>query len=61
MRMRASLISLQSKYELKLWNEGVAEQGGGGGGQGTGHVTPSFLTDDKTELQSNFNLQVNLV
>ena len=25
------------------------------------HVTPSFLTDDSIELQSNFNLQVSLV
>ena len=26
-----------------------------------GHVTPSFLTDDKIESQSNFDLQVSLV
>ena len=25
------------------------------------HVTPSFLTDDEIEFQSNFNLQVSLV
>ena len=26
-----------------------------------GHVNPSFLTGDKIELQSNFNLQVSFV
>ena len=40
---------------------GTKEKGGGGGNSTkAGHVTPSFLTDDEEELQSNIDL-VSLV
>ena len=58
MRAHALSVSLQSECEQKIAERRspiIARE------VGFGHVTPSFLADDKTELQSNFNLQVSLI
>ena len=64
--MRSMRMLIWSVLKVEVFPEekaGTKEKGGGGGGDNStraGHVTPSFLTDDEEELQSNIDL-VSLV
>ena len=53
--MHAYQVSLKSDCFQEKRNEGA-----GGKNPGTGHVTPSFLTDDEEEFQLNieFNFRI---
>ena len=60
--MRSMRMLIWSVLKVEVFPEGKAgtKEKGGDNSTRAGHVTPSFLTDDEEELQSNIDL-VSLV